>query len=160
MLKSLETAALPPNRNTHTHTTLCCWARTLPCKFPGSGTNKEIHTILIYHHWVSFITLTKASLQSEACSELRGLVTRSLLVMKERWVKHVAREVFWTCRKQTKTVIISCCRIMICHCVSKKVNIKCSPPAVTLRCWSVLTCWHHWFPSYFVCWLVGTQDQI
>lgn len=58
---------------------------------------------MIYHHWLRFITLTKASLQSDACSELRGLVTLSLLVINERLVKLVDREEFGTCRKQTKT---------------------------------------------------------
>lgn len=51
---------------------------------------------------ISFFTLTKASLQSEACLELRGLVTLSLMVMMERLVKLEASKVFLTFRK-TKT---------------------------------------------------------
>lgn len=69
-----------------------------------SETNKEISNMQIYCHWLGFITLTKASLQSDACSELRGLVTRSLLVIKERWVKLDAREDFGTCGKHTRTL--------------------------------------------------------
>ena len=41
----------------------------------------------------------------------------------------------------------------------QEVTTKCSPPVMTLRCWSVLTCWHHWFPSCFLCWLVGIWGQ-
>lgn len=43
-------------------------------------------------------TLAKASLVSVACSELRGLVTFSLFVMKERWVRLFSRTASSTCK--------------------------------------------------------------
>lgn len=126
---------------------------------------KKLCNILIFRHLISFITFTKASLQLEACSELRGLVTLSLLVMKERWVKLLASEDLWTYRKQAYPIIyhLTLKNPLITFCCHYHETLaqrgKRSPLAVTLQCWSVLTCWHHWSPSYFVCWLVGTRDQ-
>lgn len=45
-------------------------------------------------------TLTKASLPSEACEALRGLLTRSLVVTMERLVKLELRKLLRTCREE------------------------------------------------------------
>lgn len=81
-----------------------CWTLIKYLTFIGlrsfyPGSNKEINCDL--PSLGQLLTLTKASLQSEACSELRGLVTLSLLALKERWVKLVPSEDLLTCRKQT-----------------------------------------------------------
>lgn len=49
---------------------------------------------------VSVVTLAKASLQSEACVELRGLLTLSFRVMMERLVKLESSSLFLTLREQ------------------------------------------------------------
>lgn len=53
---------------------------------------------------VSDVTLTKASLPSTAWAEVKALVTLSLAVMKERWVKLFSSSSGATCGNGTNTV--------------------------------------------------------
>lgn len=69
---------------------------------------------------VSDLTLTKASLPSTAWSEVRALVTLSLAVMKERWVRHFSSSLGATWDDGTHTVS-SASRLnpFICSCENK-----------------------------------------
>lgn len=123
------------------------WCRTLSYKMHYAA---YIPFILgqyaTFCHWLSFITLTRASLQSDACSELRGLVTLSLLVMKERWVKLVASADLLTYGKHSPSFNAegSSNLSSITSCAHNHKTLaqrrKCSPPVVTLQCWSAPTC--------------------
>lgn len=74
------------------------------CYRLGSVYCRREENLRFCHQEVSFTTLTRASLQLRACSVLRGLVTLSLLVMRERWVKLVASEDLCTYGKHVQHI--------------------------------------------------------